>query len=127
MTLTNWKLAGCLAIAGMLMLPMAADAQNQAGTANKANKATALKLRDLPHAAAAAIVAADRHAKVHSIFKVHGTKHNAGKTYYVAHLTRAHQHATVKVSANGRVVRQPKWHDNVAKVGSNNIHKKLAA
>ena len=125
MTFVNWKLTGCLALAGMLMLPLAAEAKNSACKAQKAAKHATLKLADLPQAAAAAIVTADKNARVHKIVKVQGTGKHAGKTYYVAHLTKGHQRATVKVTVAGKVVRQPKWHEIVAKGGKG--HKAKAA
>jgi hypothetical protein len=117
MTFVNWKLTGCLALAGMLMLPLAAEAKNKPCKAQRAAKHATLRLADLPQAAAAAIVTADKDAKVHKIVKVQGKGHgkHAGKTFYVAHLTKGHQRATIKVSAAGKVVRQPQWHDRVAK------------
>lgn len=121
MTLTSWKLAGCLAIAGMLMLPMAAEAKSKAG---KAHKQTTLRVADLPQAAGAAIVAAAGNGKIHKIVKVQGTKKHAGKTYYVAQLTRGHKHATIKVTAAGHVVKHPKWHDiKAAKAGNGHMAK----
>jgi hypothetical protein len=125
MKFVNWKLAGCLAIAGMLMLPLAAEAKNKAGKGQKAPRHATLKVSDLPQAAGAAIVAAAKDGKVHKIIKIAGKHKQAGKTFYLAHLTKGNQRATIKVTAAGHVVKQPKWHNKVVKAGK--AHKKLAA
>jgi len=124
MTFVNWKLAGCLAIAGMLMFPLGAEAKNKAGKAAKAAKVgkhkankNIVKLADLPKAAADAITGADKDATVKLIVKIDGKGKNAGKVFYRAHLVKGNQRASMKVDAAGNVIKQPKWHDKVAKAG----------
>lgn len=123
MTFVNWKTAGCLAIAGMLMLPLAAEAKTKATKGHRNARHATLRLADLPHAAAAAIRAEKGVGRVTKIVKVAGTGKASGRTYYLASVTKGRQHSTIKVSATGKVVKHASWHRAAARTGRVRAHK----